>query len=346
MFKHAMVFLLSAGAAFSAISVSPTSYTLSYKQGTALPAPLSVAVQSSGVLFAATITSEQAGWLDVTPKQGAGSAVVSVSVDPRNLAPGAYTGFITFSETAPAPFSASLRVDLTVTPATSIPTPINPVALGYIAHIAEGGGWKTALTVVNLQETAQRLTVKFWSDSGRELPLPIAGVGTYSGVYFDLPANGSGTLETTGAGTAVLTGWISIEGAASGFGAMAVFRSSGAGRPDFEATSPMRFTPAKKSVVTFDNRNGFATGIALANFDSKPNSPGLTFRDGEGKTILSTTVAMGTGEHTAFSLVDKFPSLAGAVGTLEISSEGVTALGLRFNPSGSFTSIQLMEKPQ
>jgi hypothetical protein len=53
---------------------------------------------------------------------------------------------------------------------------------------------------------------------------------------------------------------------------------------------------------------------------------------------------MAAGEHTSFSLADKFPSLAGGVGTLEISSEGVTALGLRFNPSGSFTSIQSMDR--
>jgi hypothetical protein len=106
----------------------------------------------------------------------------------------------------------------------------------------------------------------------------------------------------------------------------------------------MRLNLAKKTVIPFDNRNGFATGIALANVDSKPNSPILTFRDGEGKQILSTTIALGTGEHVAFSLADKYPSLALGVGTLEINSDGVTALGLRFNPTGSFTSIQLMEK--
>ena len=343
MLRQLIVCLLSTGAAFSAITVSPPFYSLTYKQGAALPAPVTVTVQSTGTLFTAAVALD-AAWLDVNPKQGSGSAVVTVTVDPRNLAPGGYSGVITFSETTPQPFTASVRIDLNVTPATVVPTPITPIALGYIAHVADGNSWKTALTVVNLQDVQQQITVKFWSDTGRELPLPIDGVGTYSGVNFLLPGNGSGSLETTGAGTSTATGWISVQGSANGFGAMAVFRSIGADRPDAEATSPMRINPAKKSVIPFDNRNGFATGIALANFDSKPNSPTLLFRDGDGKQLLSTPLPMGAGEHTAFSLAAKYPALAGAVGTLEISSDGVTALGLRFNPTGSFTSIQVMEK--
>ena len=344
MLRYVMVFLLSTGAAFSAISVSPTSFAVTYKQGSALPGPLTVTVQSSGSLFAAAVGADQTAWLDVNPKQGVGASVVNITLDPRNLSPGSYTGLVTFSETTPAPVSASVRIDLTVTSATVTPTPITPITLGYIAHVADGNSWKTALTVVNLQDVQQQITVKFYSDSGRELPLPIEGVGTYSGVNFVLPANGSGSLETTGAGTTIATGWISVQGSANGFGAMAVFRSTGSGRADTEATSPMRLNPARKSVIPFDNRGGFATGLAMANFDSKPNTPALLFRDGDGKTILATTLAMGTGEHAAFSLADKYPVLAGAVGTIEITSDGVTALGLRFNPTGSFTSIQVIEK--
>jgi hypothetical protein len=129
---------------------------------------------------------------------------------------------------------------LTVTPATTGPTPINPVALGYIAHMAEGNSWKTALTIVNLLDTQQRLTVKFGAEGrgAASLPVPIAGVGTFPGVYFDLAGNGSGILETAGTSANLATGWISIEGPANGFGAMAVFRSVNSGRPDARPPVP------------------------------------------------------------------------------------------------------------
>ena len=175
-------------------------------------------------------------------------------------------------------------------------------------------------------------------------------MGSYSGVYFDLAGNGSGNLETAGTSASLSTGWISIEGQANGFGGLAVFRSSAAGRPDTEATSPMRTSPpAESRSFLFDNRNGITTGVALANFD--PTSPTLQYLDVprlamKNRSPVHGSDAPGAGELRSFSLSDKYPTLAGAVGTVEIDSAGIVSLGLRFNPKGSFTSIQVMEKPQ
>src|SRR5678815_1549219 len=120
--KLLTLWFLSVAAAFCAISVSPTSYTVTYKQGSAAPAPLIANVQSSGTLFSVGVAADSVGWLDANPKQGVGATLVNLTVDPRNLAAGTYSGIVTFSEPTPQPASVTLRVDLTVTPAIAAPT--------------------------------------------------------------------------------------------------------------------------------------------------------------------------------------------------------------------------------
>ena len=80
----------------------------------------------------------------------------------------------------------------------SVVTSSAQVSLRTIPHIVDGGGWKTSISVMNLANLAQRVTVNFWSDQGRSLSLPVVAVGPASSIYFDLPANGLGVLETTG----------------------------------------------------------------------------------------------------------------------------------------------------
>ena len=57
---------------------------------------------------------------------------------------------------------------------------------------------------------------------------------------------------------------------------------------------------------------------------------------------------MAAGTHTAFSVPVQWPSLAGKSGTMIVRSTGrqLSALGLRFNPGGAFTSFHALSLPR
>jgi hypothetical protein len=61
--------------------------------------------------------------------------------------------------------------------------------------------------------------------------------------------------------------------------------------------------------------------------------------------ILTDNLTLVSSAHLSFSLTDRYPALIGRVGTMEIGSSGAAVLGLRFNPSGSFTSVPPIPKP-
>lgn len=330
------------------VFVSSASLSFTYQQGDSVPTPLNVALQSVTGSFNVSIATNPAGWLIVSPTQGFGTAVLLVSLNPQPLSAGSYIGVITIKDGSTGTFNtATVQVYLTIKPGqTSGPQP-SIGADGRIAHIADGGSWRTLVTVVNLLNSPQRITIHFWSDSGQPLALPVVRVGRFAEIYWDLPAYGEGLLQTTGESNGVATGWANITGSSglsNAFGATVVFQRHADGRQDSEATSPMQAYPSQDFLIPFDNRDGFATGVAVANFGSNPSSLTLTFRDGLGRVFLTDLFSLGVGNHTSFSTADRYPATAGYDGTLEIRSnslspDGIAALGLRFNPSWSFTSV-------
>jgi hypothetical protein len=76
----------------------------------------------------------------------------------------------------------------------------------------------------------------------------------------------------------------------------------------------------------------------------------MTIRDGSGNILQTTGLVLAPMNHIAFLLADEYPVTAGIQGTVEFQlnnaateNNGVLfGLGLRFDPIGSFTSIQPM----
>ena len=215
--------------------------------------------------------------------------------------------------------TATFNVTIDVAPVT--PPPASASA-GYIAHIADGADWKTTITVVNLLSVRQTVTLSFWDDNGQKWALPIAGGVSVEQKFFDLQPNASGFLETSDLAAGVSTGWATVQGSvggASGVGASAIFRSHGAGHQDSEAVSAMSVATTNGVIIPFDNRNGFITGIAIANAGTSSNIP-VTIRDDVGVFILTENIPVNPGGHIAFPLTDRYPQLRGRAGTVEIGS--------------------------
>jgi hypothetical protein len=98
--------------------------------------------------------------------------------------------------------------------------------------------------------------------------------------------------------------------------------------------------------MSFDNIEGFATGIALANPSNNPNAVTIEALDLDGNLITTGHLTLPAGGHHSFVLADSFPTLTGRTGTLYVSSNQtmLSAVGIRMNVAGgyTFTSIPVM----
>ena len=233
---------------------------------------------------------------------------------------------------------------------------------GALSHIADGGSWKTIITVVNLSDQPRNASLLFWDSSGNPMMLPIVGIGTNARIDLSLAANGDAIVETAGIhDAATQVGWASIlSDFPNDIGAIAVFRNHISDRrADQEAAVPLQRRSESHFLLPFDHTNGFATGVAFANPAQSTDSVitgnaslVLTFRDEAGNILLSTAMTIAPGTHVAFSLIDQYPNLAKKRGTLEVvlnnagtsTAGSLSALGLRFTPRGSFTSVNPIAK--
>lgn len=212
-----------------------------------------------------------------------------------------------------------------------------------IPHFVDGSGWKTSISLVNLENRAVNFQVLFFRDDGFDLVVPIAGQGPVRGMNITLGSAGSLTFETTGESSSLAQGWALISQSPSdSIGGLAIFRQRIAGRPDFEAVVPVVNQFDNHFVLMFDN-TGFTTATAVANPSMLSVSIPVNIRNEQGQIIDSRSIALGPYGHTAFTLPDKWPSTAGRRGTVEFltSGFGVGALGLRFG-AASFTSFHVL----
>ena len=146
----------------------------------------------------------------------------------------------------------------------------------------------------------------------------------------------------TGQQSQIAVGWAEIL-AAGNVAAFGIYNSQVPGLPNTEATVALEARQPTSWIVPYDNSAGFVTGVAIANTTSSAVAVTAVLRDESGQQVASSALlnlrAMG---HMAFSLLDQFPALNGRAGTILLqNTSGATsaALGLRFNPSGTFTSL-------
>lgn len=216
---------------------------------------------------------------------------------------------------------------------------------GLIAHFAAGGQWDTKFIIANTSSFSETATVWFLDNAGNSLSLPILGLGMTPGVQFNLPPMGIGMFETDSGGGSLLQGYATVVGrSVSG---SAIFTQRIDGYPDFEAAVPVS-SGVQRIVLPFDNTTGYFTGIALVNTDRQNVLVRLIIRDGLGTIVTDSFATRVT--HQAFLLKDSFPETANMAGTVEfdaytptdngsVPASAITAILLRFNPTGPFTTL-------
>jgi hypothetical protein len=211
------------------------------------------------------------------------------------------------------------------------------------AHFVVGDGWSTSLVLTNISTASETFTVRAFGDNGSAMDDPFAR-GTQAPVTGTLGPGASQTIDTQTAPT-LRTGWAAvIPGTANtqritGF---AVFRYRHAGQNDYEAVVPLSSTFGHRTVMPFDNSNGFQTGVAVMNPNEFASiTVQVRVRDENGTSAESYSINLPPLGHTAVVLSSGYPGTANRRGTLMLTSSDSSfgVLGLRFNPSGPFTSF-------
>jgi hypothetical protein len=220
-----------------------------------------------------------------------------------------------------------------------------------IPHIADGGGWRTTVSIFNLfAPDPARIIVKFRADNGTLMDVPILDYGLVRSLELQLSADTSVYLETAGTPPNVRVGSVEITqlSGSSPVRAFAVFRQSVPGRPDYEAFS-LGMRAAAGITFPFDNTGGFTTSFAASSLATSNCSVSVSpMRDESGISLAPAPRAVFNllpGGHTSFIATDLMPELAGRRGYLQFypsfgcGSGGIAMIGLQFNSSGPFTNL-------
>ena len=203
-------------------------------------------------------------------------------------------------------------------------------AVQTISHIADGGGWKSTIILMNTDMMAAPYTVNLWGDTGGAFTPPLV-LGSTTGT---IPVGGSVTIRTADTNTNLTEGWAEVVSSQS-IGGTAIFRSDAAGQ---EAAVPLQTSGGTKLEIPYEAGNGLALGVALAN-PSTTQGATVTeiIRDENGNQFAQRTLNVSPQNHIAFNP----PGLNGISGSgvLEYDSNtSIYGLGVR-TAGAAFTSI-------
>jgi hypothetical protein len=222
---------------------------------------------------------------------------------------------------------------------------------GALAQVATGGGWETGFTLVNAGATAAPFTLSFYDEkTGAPLPLslvfPQAGATrTTASVTQTLAPGATVLIQTQGGSTNVAcSAQLATTGQVSGF---AIFNYVPWGQ---EAVVPLETRTPAAFVLVYDNTNGLATGLALANSSAQTASVPVVVRDDTGVMLAQRQIQLAGNGHTQFMLDDPvlgFPITAGKRGTIEFQTPSggrISAVGIRATVTGAITTIPVLAK--
>lgn len=242
-----------------------------------------------------------------------------------------------------------------VNPGTVSTTPVTDDTK-VMPQVADGGGFITTFIFTNPTGAPISTRVNFWQDNGSPWLLSLNGATAASGYTIVVPGHGSVFLSTPGTGPS-LAGWALATNVLNVSVAEA-FRLQLPGIPESEATV-VGFDPTIGFAMPFDETTGFDTGFGVANVSSTDTLvENVYFYDSTGKLIYSDSSHVLTPhEHESFMFSTRYGSTTimgqrgevrvyyGVQGTPTGPIVGLSGMGLRVNPGGTFTSLQTFTTP-
>jgi hypothetical protein len=234
-------------------------------------------------------------------------------------------------------------------------TPVTPIFVGSMGHLAAEENWTTTFTLVNKGGAPSQAQLSFFGDASDPsgngplaLPLvfsqPLAKPLLTASYSQTLAANASMIVATGGPQTPpglVGSAQVSATGAVDGF---AIFHLIPGAQ---EAVVPLETRNASSYLLAFDNTSDVVLTVSVANVSAEAASIGLVIRDVKGVSIgpPGAAISLGGNGHTSFMLSDPvqgFAVTAGIRGTIEFDtppSGRISVLGARTTPLGATKTL-------
>jgi hypothetical protein len=220
---------------------------------------------------------------------------------------------------------------------------------GTFAQIASGAGWKTAITLINSSSATSTARIDFHANDGTPLSLPLSfpqsgSTMTSSFANVTIAPNASLVIETEATTSSISVGWADVR-ATSSLSGYSIFRLRSPGVPDSEGTVPLDTGASPSQIMPYDNTKGYRTGLALANGTANIVNVVMLLTDQNGVPVSSSQISLSGFGHASFFISDLVPQSANQLGMIQLLNVAgvVTGIGLRFSPSGSFTSVPFVQ---
>jgi hypothetical protein len=296
-----------------------------------------IPLQTAGEVRAFTFTAAEGNYISIEMKSQSGNVASKLALygpngDPVALPDGGLIQYTVRQSGRHVLLVFSSVSETGVAQLKLSPNPI-PYPNSVISQIADGNGWRTTLTLVNHSTEPAPFTVRSWNGAGTSWRL--AWDGPTEGT---IPVGGSRTINTVDRESVTNQGWAELVTTKT-IGVHAVFRSSSG-----QEASVAGITSTSRFLLPFDNTGEMVTSMALVNTnDTRVALVRVLFRDEAGNLLGTDTIILPPRGHEALATPMRFPLIRGRRGVAEFSTDApdITALGLRFSPSGAFTSFPI-----
>jgi len=224
----------------------------------------------------------------------------------------------------------------------------NPTS-GSFAQIVSGAGITTTITLVNTGETSAQIHLRFLTDEGNPLIMPVmlsqSGVsGGVDSVDQTISPNASLNIEVgnlTDLSLKVGSAHLASDGRVNGF---AIFHIAGSGQ---EPIAQLETRTSSAYLFPFDESGDSTTGVAITNTTTSAVDV-LVIAHIAGTQIGLGTVTLSALGHAAFVLDQRFPATKFLSGLIEFRTPlpgQIAAIGLYFISNGTVTTMPISTDP-
>lgn len=218
----------------------------------------------------------------------------------------------------------------------------------YVAHMADGGGYRTTLLLINPGTAPVTALLELFTDKGTKFVVNMNG-NLDNAFLFTLPAKGTKILESSKVNSQTQVGWARLRTSAT-IGGSVVYGYYGPSGVLVSEAGIFSSAKATGFSLPVDTRRGLMAGLAVANPGSASVSLVLTLYDSNGTQLRQEAITLAAlnqfallmgGPDQLFNGVD-FSNFTGMV---TVASGGIEMIGttLRFSPNlAIFTSIPVI----
>jgi hypothetical protein len=219
-----------------------------------------------------------------------------------------------------------------------------------LPQVADGGGWTTKITLVNMDVVPATFNLWFYADpDGAPWNVGFKGqTGTQSMWTFTIPVGGALFLETPGTADQTSQGWAYLDSPLYWVSGMGTFKATWFPANDAEAVVQFASEIDNHFFIPFENRFGYVTSMAIVNpWPDRNANVAVQFRDPSANIIRTDNFVLAPLQHKGFSTAIQYPESDGKNGVIEFrvtgdvvgQNVGASALALLFSQRNTFSTI-------